>query len=107
MEKRKGQKEIAVSTAPCGRLFRHQPVCFQKGPVKEGAPCALPTGVIKPGNQPVVCRLWDSNPQVGLTHVYTSIWESAAALQQRAPCPSLSQKWRKDKRHTENKLQTG
>ena len=39
--------------------------------------------------------------------MYTSIWESAAALQQRASCPSLSQKWRKGKRHTENKLQTG
>ena len=58
--------------------------------------------------KPASCTLlWDSNPQVGLTHVYTSIWESAAALQQTVPHPSLSQNWGKYKRYTENKLQTG
>ena len=32
----------------------------------EGAPCPLPTGVIKPGNQPVVHHFWVPNPQMGL-----------------------------------------
>ena len=66
-EKRKGA--IAVSApAPAGvYLFRHQPAVFQKGPVREGAPCPLPTGVIKPRNQPLVHRLWACNPEVGFS----------------------------------------
>ena len=48
-------------------LFRHQPAGFQKGPVREGAPCPLPTGVIKPRNQPLVHRLWACSPEVGFS----------------------------------------
>lgn len=62
----KTEKEIAVQPALSRYLFRHQPTCFQKGLVMEGAPCPLPTGVIKPGNQPVVHHFWVPNPQMGL-----------------------------------------
>ena len=61
---------------PCGYLFRHQPANFQKGPVKAVAPCPLPTGVIKPGNQPVVCCLWVSDPQVGLSPTHTPVYRN-------------------------------
>ena len=67
-EKRENDRKRLQFQPPPVRVhpFRHQPVCFQKGPVKEGAPCALSTGVIKPGNQPVVhccgtlTHRWDS-----------------------------------------------
>ena len=45
--------------------IQDQPAHFQKGPEKEGAPCPLPTRMIKPRNQTVVCPAWDCNPQAG------------------------------------------
>ena len=37
-EKEEETEKLTVPPAPCRCLFRHQPVCLQKGPVKEGAP---------------------------------------------------------------------
>ena len=47
MKKRQKESErLQFQLFPCRCLFRHQPSRFQKGPVKEGASCPQPTGVI-------------------------------------------------------------
>ena len=67
LKNRKGAIAFSVPTPVGVYLFRHQPAGFQKGPVREGAPCLLPTGVIKPRNQPFVHRLWACSPEVGFS----------------------------------------
>ena len=75
-EKETGKERLHCEPTTCGCVFGHQAACFQKGPVKEGAPCPLPARVIKPGNQSVVHHLWDcmhrwdSRPRV---HQYIEI----------------------------------
>ena len=66
-EKETGRERLPFQPTPCRCLFRPQPAGFQKGLVKDRAPCPLPTRVIKPGKQTVVHPGWDSNPQVGLS----------------------------------------
>ena len=46
MKRDRKRERLQFQCVPCRRLFRHQPTCFQKGPVKEGASCPQPTGVI-------------------------------------------------------------
>ena len=75
-EKEKETERLPFQPAPCGCLFRYQSARFQKGPVKEGAPCPLPTGLIKPGNQPVVRRLWVPDPQVGLSPMHAPVYSN-------------------------------
>ena len=70
------RERLTFQPIACGYLFRYQPVCFQKGPVKERASCALPTKVIKPRNQTIVRCLWERNPKVDThlcIHQYTEI----------------------------------
>ena len=66
-EKRKGS-HCRFSPCTCGCLFIQAPTCrLPERPVREGAPCPLPTGVIKPRNQPPVHRLWACSPEVGFS----------------------------------------
>ena len=68
------EKDCLFQPAPCRCLFRHQPAGFQKGPMKGGAPCPLPTRVIKARKQPVVRHLWDGNTLVGLLPTRTPVY---------------------------------
>ena len=61
-ERETEKERLHFEPTSCGCVFGHQAACFQKGPVKEGAFCPLPARVIRPGNQSVVHRLWDSHP---------------------------------------------
>ena len=72
--KTQNERDCHFNPSPAGVHSGTKPARFQKGPVKEGAPCLLPTGVIKPRNQPVVRRLWDSNPQLGLSPMLTPVY---------------------------------
>lgn len=92
-KKRKWQKETAVSFMPMWVSIQ-APTCelSRKGQLSRTPHCPLGDQAWKPAS---CMLLWDSNPQVGLTHVYTSVWESAAALQQRVPVSQSVSNWGK------------
>ena len=52
-EKTEKQRECCFYLPPCRCLFRHQAAHFRKGPVKEGAPCLLPTRCSSPEASPL------------------------------------------------------
>ena len=77
------ERDCPFKPALCWGLFRHQFQDFKKGPVKEGAPCPLPTGAISPRNQPFVHCLRDSDSQVGF--VPTGVLRSSLSRVQGYP----------------------
>lgn len=75
-ENGKEAERLPFPPTHCGCLFRSQPIRFQKGPVKERAPCPLSTRVIKPGKQSVVHHVWDCSPQVELSPACTPVFRN-------------------------------
>ena len=63
LRNRKRQRLLVQPLCMC--LFKHQPASFWKGSRKEGAPCPVPTEVIKTRNWLVVDHLWIPSLQVG------------------------------------------
>lgn len=70
------QRNIAIPTHPL-QVSIQAPACrLPERAVKRGAPCPLPSRVIKPGNQTVIHPVWDCKPEERLSPTCTPVYRN-------------------------------
>ena len=69
-ETERERERVPLQPTPCRCLFRHQLHTSRKGQWRREHAVRCPPRWTRPENQPVVHHVWDSHPQLGLSHIH-------------------------------------